>query len=64
MEAAASTLCGNALGEKNEEKLDRVSRTVLLISMSLMTLTGVILFAFPGAMMSFFTSDSEVIVSG
>ena len=29
MEAAASTLCGNALGERDERKLDRISRTVL-----------------------------------
>ncbi len=64
MQAAASTLCGNALGERDEAKLDQVSRTILLISMGLMTLTGAILFAFPGFMMSIFTTDAEVIAGG
>lgn len=64
MEAAASTLCGNALGEKNEKKLDRISRTILMISMGLMTITGALLFAFPAFMMSIFTADSAVISGG
>ena len=64
MEAAASTLSGNALGERDERKLDRVSRAVLLISMGLMTFTGALLFAFPGFIMSIFTADAEVIACG
>lgn len=64
MQAAASTLSGNALGEGDEKKLDSVSRTILLISMGLMTVTGAILFAFPGFMMSIFTADAEVIAGG
>lgn len=64
MEAAASTLCGNALGERDERKLDRISRTVLMISVGLMTISGAILFAFPRALMSLFTQDAAVIASG
>lgn len=64
MEAAASTLCGNALGERDERKLDRISRTILMISMGLMTLTGALLFSFPGFMMSIFTPDPAVIAGG
>ena len=64
MEAAASTLSGNALGERDERKLDHVSRAVLLISMGLMVVTGALLFAFPGFIMSIFTADAEVIAGG
>lgn len=64
MEAAVSTLCGNALGERDERKLDHVSRTVLAISVGLMTLSGAFLFAFPTLMMSIFTPDREVITMG
>lgn len=64
MEAAASTLSGNALGERDEKKLDRVSLTTLLISMGMMFITGGILFAFPALLMSVFTADAEVISGG
>ena len=64
MEAAASTLCGNALGERDERKLDRISRTILMISMGLMTLTGAFLFSFPAFMMGIFTADAAVIAGG
>lgn len=64
MEAAASTLCGIALGERDEKKLDKVSRTTLLISVLLMTITGAVLFAFPQFMMSIFTADPQVIAGG
>ena len=64
MEAAASTLSGIALGERNEKKLDQTARMVLLISVLLMTFTGSILFLFPEAMMSIFTSDRTVIEAG
>lgn len=64
MQAAASTLAGNALGERDERKLERVSRMILLISMGLMTLTGAALFAFPSFVMSIFTPDPAVIRGG
>ena len=64
MQAAASTLCGNALGRRDEAELSRVSRTILLMSMSLMTLSGALLFSFPTFMMSIFTKDAAVIAGG
>ena len=64
MQAAASTLSGHALGERNERRLDSVSRTILLISVGLMTITGALLFAFPDFMMSIFTTDAAVISGG
>ena len=64
MQAAASTLSGLALGEKDEKKLDCVSRMALAISVLLMTITGSVLFLFPEAMMSIFTADRAVIESG
>jgi putative MATE family efflux protein len=64
MQASASTLAGNALGEKNEKKLHQTSVTILGIAVAVMTITGAILFMFPNAMMSIFTKDAEVIKSG
>ncbi len=64
MQAAASTLSGIALGERDEKKLNRTSRMVLAISVMLMTITGTILFLIPETMMSLFTSDADVIAAG
>ena len=64
VQAAASTLSGLALGEKDEKKLDCVSRMALAISVLLMTITGSVLVLFPEAMMSIFTADRAVIESG
>lgn len=64
MQAAASTLAGNAVGEKNEEKLDRVSKWCILMAVGVMTITGGLLFLFPQAMMSIFTRDAAVIAKG
>lgn len=64
MQAAASTLAGNALGEKNEKKLRCTSLTIVGIAVSIMTITGAVLFLFPDKMMSIFISDATVIKSG
>lgn len=64
MQAAASTLAGNALGEKNEKKLQQVSVTMIAIAVAVMTITGTILFLFPDFMMSIFIKDPVVIKSG
>ncbi|WP_243154684.1 MATE family efflux transporter, partial [Clostridium thermarum] len=55
MQSSASTLAGQALGEKNEKKLHQVSITVLQMAIAVMTITGTILFIFPDTMMSIFT---------
>ena len=64
MQAAASTLAGNAVGEGSEAKLMGVSRLILLVAVLLMTCTGALLFLFPGVMLSLFTPDQAVIAQG
>lgn len=64
MQAAASTLAGNSLGERDEEKFRRVTKLITAIAVLLMTVTGVLLFLFPGFMMSIFTTDDQVIAGG
>lgn len=64
MQAAASTLAGNAVGEKNEEKLDRISKIITWMAVGVMTVTGALLFIFPEPMMSLFTRDAAVIAEG
>ncbi|MGI5959525.1 MAG: MATE family efflux transporter [Massiliimalia sp.] len=64
METAASTLAGNAVGERNGKKLMHMSRVITLIAMMIMTITGGLLFLFPGAIMSIFTQDPAVISQG
>ena len=64
MQTAASTLAGQSLGEGDMKKLRRVSMTIMLATMGMMTITGGILFAIPGRMMSLFTQDAAVIAGG
>lgn len=64
MQSSASTLVGNALGEKDEKKLQYMSVTIIGIAVAVMTITGGLLFLFPGVMMSIFTKDAEVIKLG
>lgn len=64
MQSSASTLVGNALGEKDEKKLQQISITIIGISVAIMTVTGTILFMFPDVMMSIFTKDAGVIKYG
>ncbi len=64
LSAAAATLAGNAVGEKDEKKLMRISETIMAMTAALMTVLSVLLFLFPGAMMAIFTKDPQVIASG
>lgn len=64
MQAAAATLAGNALGEKDVKKLQRTSVTIAFLAFAIMGLMGVILFCFPSVMMGIFTNDSAVIAQG
>ncbi len=64
MQAAASTMAGNALGKRDEREFRQVTKTVAAIAVFLMTVTGALLFAFPGGMMSLFTEDAQVIAGG
>ena len=64
MQAAASTLAGNAVGEQDEEKLMNHSKTIILLAALAMTVMGSILFIFASMIMSMFTPDAEVIARG
>ncbi|MBR0464876.1 MAG: MATE family efflux transporter [Clostridia bacterium] len=64
MQAAGATLAGQALGERDRDKLWRVSRTVMTFTILMMCLTGGILFLIPRQMMALFTADAAVIAGG
>ena len=64
MQAAASTMAGNALGRRDEKEFRQVTRLIVAIAVCLMTVTGALLFLFPGVMMSIFTEDAQVIAGG
>lgn len=64
MQAAAATLVGNALGERDEKKLRNSATTTIWIAVAVMTITGTLLFLLPNQMMSIFTQDPDVIRAG
>ncbi len=64
MQTAAATLAGNALGAKNEKKIRELARKILLIEVSLMILSGGLLFIFAPDMMRLFSKDPQVIQLG
>lgn len=64
MQAAAATLAGNAVGEKNEKKLMAVAYLITAIATLLMTLTGGFMFFFAAQMLGIFTTVAEVIAAG
>ena len=64
MQDAGATLVGNAMGEGDEKKMDRLARLLIIVTVSIMTVTGVLLFLFPHLVMGIFTKDAEVIRQG
>lgn len=64
MQAAAATMAGNALGAKDRNKLQSLTRMIILIEVALMIITGGLLFIFAPWMMSLFTTDTSVVVLG
>ena len=64
MQTAASTLIGNAYGEKNNKKLTDLSRLLLLLEFGVMLISGAILFLGAGGLMRIFTNDEDVIAMG
>lgn len=63
-QAAASTLAGNALGEKDFKKLNNISKEIAILTIGIMAITGGALFFFATPVMSVFTNDHEVIRLG
>lgn len=64
MQTAAATLAGNALGEGNMEKLRRLAKSVLVVEILLMILSGGLLFISAPWMTSLFTGQAQVIWLG
>lgn len=64
MQTAAATLAGNALGERNVNKLISLSRRVLVIEILLMLLSGGLLFLVAPEMVKLFSKDTQVILLG
>ncbi len=64
MQTAAATLAGNALGAKDSKRIRDLGRMILVIEVSLMILSGGLLFAFAPNMMGLFSKDAQVILLG
>lgn len=64
MQAATSTLIGNAIGEKNRKKEHSIIRWSLVVIFTTMCVTGLLLFVGAEFMMGLFTDDAEVILIG
>jgi len=63
-QSAASTLVGNAIGEKDEYKVKQVTYTICTLTFLLMLVAGILLFIFASSLMTIFTPDQEVIQLG
>ena len=64
MQTAAATLAGNALGAKDNRRIKDLARMILFIEVSLMIVSGSLLFIFAPNMMGLFSRDPEVIGLG
>lgn len=64
MQTAAATLAGNALGAGDNSRVQKLARMIIFIEVSLMIVSGSLLFAFAPQMMSLFSKDSQVIALG
>lgn len=64
LRGATSTLIGISVGEKDREKFRIIERQGVMLTLIMMTITGILLFFFARPVMSFFTPDKEVIKEG
>ena len=64
MQTAAATLAGNALGANDRQKSKDLARMILLVEVSLMVVSGGLLFLFAPDMMALFSKDALVIGLG
>ncbi len=64
MQTAAATLAGNALGARDKQQMRDYAGTILALEISLMLLSGGLLFAFAPVMMRLFNKDPAVIALG
>ena len=64
MQTAAATLAGNAMGAKDPKKMRSLTVTIITIEVTLMVLSGTLLFLFAPQMMHLFSTSGEVIALG
>ena len=64
MQTAASTLAGNAVGTQDKQRMQDLTRTILVIEALLMVFSGGLLFLFAPDMMSLFSDNPQVISLG
>ena len=64
MQTAAATLAGNALGAGDNKRVKDLAKMIIAIEVSLMILSGSLLFAFAPNMMRLFSKDLQVILLG
>jgi len=64
MQTAAATLAGNALGARDNQRMKALTSTLLVIEVSMMAVSGALLFAFAPSMMGLFSKNDEVIRLG
>ena len=64
MMAAAATPAGNAYGAKDAKRIRDLGRMILMIEVSLMVVSGSLLFLFALDMMTLFSRDAQVITLG
>ncbi|MBQ9562570.1 MAG: MATE family efflux transporter [Lachnospiraceae bacterium] len=64
MMAAAATLTGNALGAEDRVRMKQLARVILLCEVSMMVVSGSLLFAFAPKMVGIFSRDAQVILLG
>lgn len=60
LRTATSTMVGMALGENNNEKISYVTKISIEITLGIMVISGIVLFAIAHPLMRLFTNDSEV----
>ena len=64
MQTAAATLAGNALGARDNQRIGNLAKMIIFIEVTLMILSGSLLFAFAPNMMGLFSKDAGVIPLG
>ncbi len=64
MMQAAAALTGNAIGARDLPRQQKLARTILLLEVSLMCVSGALLFAFAPALVGFFSRDPAVLALG
>ena len=64
IQTAAATLSGNASGMRDQKYMRSITKTLLILEASMMTVSGTLLFLLAERMMGMFTPDREVIRLG